>query len=255
MQSIKQIARLNQAELDASVAPSASWHTDYRDTAYIHIGGLDTRLSEGDALTIFSQYGDISWVKLARDRETGKSRGFGWVKYEDQRSCDLAVDNLSGVNVLGRVLSVDHARYKKGKDEDLNEGYVGQEPLKGKDAGKVQGLREESSEEDEEESRPLIKEERELAKMLEGGDEDDPMRAYMIEQKREEVKLALDRMIKEGGEKGRDSKRGDKHRSSRRHREREDDDRDTEKHRHRRGSRERDDTSRRDRSRSPARRD
>ncbi|KAF2486467.1 hypothetical protein BDY17DRAFT_233650, partial [Neohortaea acidophila] len=105
---IRQVARLNEAELEKCVPPNASWHTDYRDTAYIYIGGLPFELSEGDVLTIFSQYGNPVDVKLMRDKDTGKSRGFCFLKYEDQRSCDLAVDNLSGAGVLGRVLSVDH---------------------------------------------------------------------------------------------------------------------------------------------------
>lgn len=57
-------------------------------------------------------------MDLIRDKETGKSRGFAFLKYEDQRSTDLAVDNLTGATVLGRVLRVDHARYKKRDNEE-----------------------------------------------------------------------------------------------------------------------------------------
>ena len=112
MQSIRQVARLNDVELEKCVPSNASWHTDYRDTAYIYIGGLPFELSEGDVLTLFSQYGNPVHINLVRDKETGKSRGFCFLKYEDQRSCDLAVDNLSGAGVMGRVVSVDHTRYK-----------------------------------------------------------------------------------------------------------------------------------------------
>lgn len=54
-----------------------------------------------------------------RDKETGKSRGFGYLKYEDQRSTILAVDNLNGATVLGRTLRVDHTFYKNRDDESL----------------------------------------------------------------------------------------------------------------------------------------
>src|ERR1700712_2229983 len=94
-------------------SPEASWHTDYRDTAYIYIGGLPFELSEGDVITIFSQFGEPTYINLVRDRETGKSRGFAFLKYEDQRSTDLAVDNMTGATVLDRMLRVDHTRYKK----------------------------------------------------------------------------------------------------------------------------------------------
>ena len=110
MNSIREIQRLNKLELEQNVSPNASWHVDYRDTAYVHIGGLSYDLTEGDLITIFSQFGEPTFVKLARDKTTGKSRGFGWLKYEDQRSCDLAVDNLGGSKVLGRIIKVDHTR-------------------------------------------------------------------------------------------------------------------------------------------------
>jgi RNA-binding motif X-linked protein 2 len=45
-----------------------------------------------------------------RDNKTKKSRGFGFVCYVDQRSTDLAVDNLNGSLVCGRPLKVDHVR-------------------------------------------------------------------------------------------------------------------------------------------------
>lgn len=50
----------------------------------------------------------IEDIHLARSEETGKSRGFAFVKYEDSRSCVLAVDNFVGVKVLGRPIRVDH---------------------------------------------------------------------------------------------------------------------------------------------------
>ncbi|GAM84225.1 hypothetical protein ANO11243_022190 [Dothideomycetidae sp. 11243] len=200
MQSIKQIQRLNERELDHAIPPSASWHTDYRDTAYIYIGGVPLDLSEGDIITIFSQYGDPVWIKLARDKDTGKSRGFAWLKYEDQRSCDLAVDNLSGATVMGRLLAVDHARYKKRDDEDDADGYVGQNRIEDKPARDTRSRRDqrrsESLSDEGPPPRPLIKEEIELAKLLKDQDDDDPMKAYMIEQKKEEVERALKAVTK-----------------------------------------------------------
>ena len=65
-------------------------------------------------------------VNLPRDKETGKSKGFGFLMYEDQRSTVLAVDNLNGAKVLDRTLRVDHVKnYKqpkvKGEDGELQE--------------------------------------------------------------------------------------------------------------------------------------
>lgn len=53
---------------------------------------------------------------MPRDKETGKSRGFAFLMYEDQRSTVLAVDNLNGAKVLERILRVDHVKdYKQSK--------------------------------------------------------------------------------------------------------------------------------------------
>ena len=65
-------------------------------------------------------------VNLPRDKETGKTKGFGFLMYEDQRSTILAVDNLNGAKVLDRTLRVDHVKnYKqpksKGEDGELHE--------------------------------------------------------------------------------------------------------------------------------------
>lgn len=65
-------------------------------------------MNEGDIVTVFSQFGEIVDCRLVREKETGKSKGFAYLAYEDQRSTDLAVDNLNGSTVCDRVLKVDH---------------------------------------------------------------------------------------------------------------------------------------------------
>ncbi|ANZ74184.1 BA75_01487T0 [Komagataella pastoris] len=72
-------------------------------------------------LTIFSQYGVPTHVKLARDYSNGgKSKGFAFLKYEDWRSTVLAVDNLNGIRIKDRTIRVDHTTYRPTiyQDED-----------------------------------------------------------------------------------------------------------------------------------------
>ncbi|KAL8769386.1 MAG: hypothetical protein Q9209_004614 [Squamulea sp. 1 TL-2023] len=185
MNGIREIQRLDKLELENGVAPEASWHRDHADSAYIYIGGLPFDLSEGDIITIFSQFGEPTFVKLVRDKETGKSKGFAFLKYEDQRSTDLAVDNLGGATVMGRVLKVDHTKYKR-RDDDEEE-----EQMQNGDAAR-------SDSEKEEERRPMLKEEKELAALLRNHDEDDPMKEYLIQEKKEEVSKALANLKKKG---------------------------------------------------------
>ncbi|KIX10048.1 uncharacterized protein Z518_01129 [Rhinocladiella mackenziei CBS 650.93] len=238
MNAIRQTHLLNKRELENATPPSASWHADYRDTAYIYVGGLNLDLTEGDVVTIFSQYGNPTHLNLIRDKDTGKSKGFAFLKYEDQRSCDLAVDNLGGAEVLGRMLRVDHTRYKKKDNEDEDTYRIDRLEQEAEAELNVNGKRGSDNTEGEDgeerherkKRRSMLKEERELEELLaieQGGEkeEEDPMRDYLIREKREEVERAKER---------------EKHsRSKHRHRRREDDEgeRDEERserrHRHR----------------------
>lgn len=214
MNSIRQIQELNKRELENGVFPEASWHTDYRDTAYIYIGGLPFELTEGDVITIFSQFGEPTYINLIRDKETGKSRGFAFLKYEDQRSTDLAVDNLGGTVVKGRTLRVDHTRYKK-KDDEPDEGHdlIARE-TQIEDNGDERRKRRRTSESESEEERPMIREEIELAKLMEDQDDEDPMKAFLIQEKKEEVALALAR-VKDGKKSEKLKKHRHHHKSGR----------------------------------------
>lgn len=218
----------------------------------MYIGGLPFELSEGDIITIFSQFGEPVHINLVRDKETGKSKGFAFLKYEDQRSTDLAVDNLGGAVVMGRVLRVDHTNYKKKEDEvekvdhDL-ERRSGREGEDGKRRDKERrertgtdksgmlasfvterpfillhslcnGLmlsRESIDPDTTPPPRPILKEERELADLMRDHDDDDPMKAYLVQQKREEVDEAIARL--ETTSASRRSKAGDSRQHRHRH--------------------------------------
>ncbi len=105
---IKQIQRLNEQELKYNISETASWHYKYRDSSYIYISGFPKEVTEGDLVIVFSQYGEIIDCRIVRDKETGKSKGFGYICYEDQRSTILAVDNLNGIKIGGKLILVDH---------------------------------------------------------------------------------------------------------------------------------------------------
>ena len=138
---VKEINKINQLELQLGVS-GASWHDEYKDSAYIFVGGLHFDLTEGDVITIFSQYvdmptqsftyvllacryGEVMDLNLPRDRETGKTKGFGFLMYEDQRSTVLAVDNLNGAKVLEKTLRVDHVKnYKQPKTRNEDGEWI-----------------------------------------------------------------------------------------------------------------------------------
>mmetsp|Transcript_0 Transcript_0/g.2 ORF Transcript_0/g.2 Transcript_0/m.2 type:complete len:283 (+) Transcript_0:142-990(+) len=119
MQNINAQKKLAEVELEHGLEGNRSWHHKYKDSAYIYIGGLHVGLTEGDVVIMFSQFGEIIDTNLIRDQATGKSKGFAFICYEDQRSTVLAVDNMNGFSLLNRQLRVDHVdKYKVPKRLD-----------------------------------------------------------------------------------------------------------------------------------------
>ncbi|KAI5646456.1 RNA recognition motif domain-containing protein [Phthorimaea operculella] len=117
MTNVKNVLKLSERELAGN--SKSSWHDQYKDSAWIFIGGLPYDLTEGDIICVFSQYGEIVNINLVRDKATGKSRGFCFICYEDQRSTILAVDNLNSAKILGRTLRVDHCEQYRAPNADM----------------------------------------------------------------------------------------------------------------------------------------
>jgi len=155
------------------------------------------------------------------------------LKYEDQRSTDLAVDNLGGASVMGRILKVDHTRYKRKDDEEITDNTkhqngAGKEGLGDEaEAGRRRKKRRSNETESEPDSRPVLKEEKELAELKRDHDEDDPMKEYLIKQKKEEIRTALAGLRKK---KSRSYKDGESRHNHRHHSRRQEDE---QKKRHR----------------------
>jgi RNA-binding motif protein, X-linked 2 len=126
MNVVAEIKRINEKELESNIVAgltAGSWHDTYKKSAWVYFGGLPDDLSEGDIVCIASQFGEVEDINLVRDKGTGASKGFCFLKYEDQRSTVLAVDNLNGTEVLGRTLRCDHVdKYKLPKEVRDKEG-------------------------------------------------------------------------------------------------------------------------------------
>jgi len=76
----------------------------------IYVGNLSYSMSESELREAFAAYGEVSSVKILIDRETGRSRGFGFVEMPNQKEAELAVAQLNGKDVGGRALRVNEAR-------------------------------------------------------------------------------------------------------------------------------------------------
>jgi cold-inducible RNA-binding protein len=76
----------------------------------IYVGNLSYGMSEDELRQAFSAFGEVSSVKILMDRETGRSRGFGFVEMPNQSEAEAAVAQLNGKDVGGRALRINEAR-------------------------------------------------------------------------------------------------------------------------------------------------
>ncbi|MDR2083576.1 MAG: RNA-binding protein [Bacteroidales bacterium] len=76
----------------------------------IYISGLSYAINDNDLNELFSEYGEISSAKVITDRETGRSRGFGFVEMPNEAEGKKAIDELNGATYDNKVISVNVAR-------------------------------------------------------------------------------------------------------------------------------------------------
>lgn len=75
----------------------------------IYVGNLSFKTTEQDLEELFAQYGEVTRVNIIQDRETGRSRGFGFVEMESEGASE-AIEALDGNEFDGRNLRVNVAR-------------------------------------------------------------------------------------------------------------------------------------------------
>jgi RNA recognition motif-containing protein len=78
----------------------------------LYVGNLPFSVTEEDLHALFSQYGDVGRAQVITDRDTGRSRGFGFVEMDDDKAAQDAIDELNGREHGGRSLTVNEARPK-----------------------------------------------------------------------------------------------------------------------------------------------
>jgi len=79
----------------------------------IYVGNLSYSLSESELRDAFAGFGEVASVKVLMDRETGRSRGFGFVEMPNQSEGEAAIAQLNGKELGGRALRVNEARPKE----------------------------------------------------------------------------------------------------------------------------------------------
>ena len=76
----------------------------------IYVGNLTFETNSGDLETLFAQHGEVKSANVITDRDTGRSRGFGFVEMGTAEAATAAIEALNGKNVDGRDLTVNVAK-------------------------------------------------------------------------------------------------------------------------------------------------
>jgi len=76
----------------------------------LYVGNLSFNTSNEDLQELFGQAGTVESVNIVEDRDTGRSRGFGFVEMSSKEEGETAIEQLNGKEIDGRALTVNEAR-------------------------------------------------------------------------------------------------------------------------------------------------
>jgi RNA recognition motif-containing protein len=91
----------------------------------LYVGNLSFHTSESDLSTLFSQVGTVESCTIITDRETGRSRGFGFVEMSSKAEGEAAIARFSGQEVDGRALTVNEAAPREQRGGGGGGGFRG----------------------------------------------------------------------------------------------------------------------------------
>lgn len=92
----------------------------------LFIGSLAYATTDDSLKAFFETIGEVSSARVVTDRETGRSKGFGFVEFADEASNQKAIDELNGKELDGRAINVNLARPKEDRPRrDFNNGPQG----------------------------------------------------------------------------------------------------------------------------------
>jgi RNA recognition motif-containing protein len=89
----------------------------------LFIGSLAYATTDDGLRAFFEEIGEVASARVITDRETGRSKGFGFVEYTDEANNQKAVDQLNGKELDGRTITVNLARPKEDRPQrDFSNG-------------------------------------------------------------------------------------------------------------------------------------
>ena len=101
----------------------------------IYVGNLTWDCTADDLLALFQQHGAVARAQVITDRETGRSRGFGFVEMNDDGEAQRTIDALNGYDFKGRPLTVNIAKPREERGGGGGAGFRGGGGARGGYAG------------------------------------------------------------------------------------------------------------------------
>ncbi|HNP22124.1 MAG TPA: RNA-binding protein [Panacibacter sp.] len=89
----------------------------------IYVSNLSFNVQDEDLREFFAPYGEVTSAKVINDRETGRSRGFGFVEMSDDAAAKKAIAELNGATVENRAINVTVAKPKEDRPARNSGGY------------------------------------------------------------------------------------------------------------------------------------
>jgi RNA recognition motif-containing protein len=83
----------------------------------IFVGNLAFTATDQDIRQLFEQYGVVDKVSVITDRDTGRSKGFGFVEMPDRQAAQAAITGVQGTELAGRALTVNEAKPREPRRE------------------------------------------------------------------------------------------------------------------------------------------
>jgi cold-inducible RNA-binding protein len=90
----------------------------------LYVGNLSYDMADGDLQNLFVPHGTVQSAQVIMDRDTGRSKGFGFVEMDSNEQAQAAINALNGHEVNGRALTVNEARPREERGGSLR-GYAG----------------------------------------------------------------------------------------------------------------------------------
>ena len=91
----------------------------------IYVANLPYSSGDDELRSLFEEYGTVDKATVIKDRDTGRSRGFGFVEMSDDGEADAAIEGLNGHEMGGRPLTVNEARPRTERSGGGGGGYRG----------------------------------------------------------------------------------------------------------------------------------